>query len=137
MDGSIHAERPAETSPPPVTMRLEQIEALARVCHEANRYYCQALGDLSQRTWDTTSEDIRRSAIDGVRFVLANPDAPQSAAHDNWLRFKAADGWRFGPVKDPAAKTHPCFLPYHQLPLDQRRKDGLFRAIVQALTSVD
>jgi hypothetical protein len=36
-------------------------------------------------------------------------------------------------VKDPDAKTHPCILPYHELPLEQRLKDSLFMAIVHAL----
>ncbi len=43
-------------------------------------------------------------------------------------------GWRYGLKKDPAAKTHPCLVPYWQLPAEQRRKDGLFAAIVAALT---
>ena len=28
-------------------------------------------------------------------------------------------------MKDPAAKTHPCMVPYADLPESQRRKDAL------------
>jgi hypothetical protein len=44
-----------------------------------------------------------------------------------------ADGWRYGEAKDEGAKTHPCPVPFAELPEDQQRKDALFVAIVQAL----
>jgi RyR domain len=47
---------------------------------------------------------------------------------------KLADGWIYGVEKDAESKTHPCLLPYAELPVEQRRKDALFRAIVQSLT---
>jgi len=37
-------------------------------------------------------------------------------------------------VKDPEKKQHPCFVPYDELPIQQRRKDALFVSIVRALT---
>ncbi len=46
---------------------------------------------------------------------------------------KVAEGWVWGPVKDPAQKQHPCIVPYLNLPIAQRRKDALFYAIVGAL----
>jgi hypothetical protein len=35
-------------------------------------------------------------------------------------------GWRYGPIKDPKKKDHPCFLPYNELPETQRIKSTLF-----------
>jgi len=138
MDGARAAEQTADcTTPLRVSLRPEQIDAIAVVCHEANRAYRIVIGELPGPTWAHAPEDLRDSARDGVRFVLENPDAPQSAAHDNWLAFKRADGWSYGPTKDLGRKLHPCMVPYDDLQLDQRRKDALFRAIVQALTSVD
>lgn len=46
---------------------------------------------------------------------------------------KANDGWVYGPVKDPEAKTHPCMVPFDELPYVQRKKDAIFRAMVHAL----
>lgn len=111
------------------------VEEIARVCHEANRAYCRSLGDLTQLSWTMAPAWQRESAVNGVKFNLANPDAPAGASHDNWLREKLEQGWTYGPVKDPGAKTHPCCVPYDQLPLEQRRKDALFKAIVAALTA--
>lgn len=39
----------------------------------------------------------------------------------------------YGEVKDGEAKTHPCLVPYEQLPPAQRLKDDLFAAIVRTL----
>ena len=46
---------------------------------------------------------------------------------------KVKDGWVYGEVKDTIAKTHPCLVPFEQLPEFQQKKDKLFRAIVNAL----
>lgn len=108
-------------------------EAIARVCHEANRAWCVGLGDLSQPSWDLAPDWQRSSALNGVRFHLANPRAPASASHDEWLGEKERTGWRYGPVKDAEAKTHPCFVPFEQLPPEQQAKDRLFKAVVHAL----
>lgn len=107
--------------------------AIAMVCHEANRAYCRTLNDLTQMPWDDAPDWQRASAIKGVEFCVANPDAPPSANHESWLEEKRGTGWTYGPVKDAEAKTHPCFVPYHQLPIEQRRKDALFKAIVASL----
>ena len=65
--------------------------------------------------------------------MLDNPDAPPSASHESWLAVKEADGWKYGEVKDPENKEHPCFVPYEQLPEEQKAKDHLFKAVVEAL----
>jgi len=106
---------------------------IAKVCHEANRAYCEALGDTSQKPWDQAEQWQRDSAINGVEFKLANPDAPESAQHDAWLADKARDGWKFGAVKDSVKKEHPCFVDYDELPEEQKAKDALFCGVVNAL----
>lgn len=106
---------------------------LAIVAHEANRSFCRALEDFSQRSWDEAPEWQRTSAIHGVEFHLANPDAGPEASHDAWRAEKVADGWVYGPVKNAEEKTHPCLVDFDQLPLEQQLKDVLFRNIVHAL----
>lgn len=110
------------------------IADIAMICHEANRVYCATLGDYSQPPWSEAPGWQRDSAINGVRFRIDNPGTTPRAQHESWLRDKIADGWVYGPVKDAAAKQHPCCVEYDQLPIAQRRKDVLFGAIVDALT---
>lgn len=108
----------------------KEIWRCAEVCHEANRAYCESIGDFSQPRWKDAPEWQRNSAMNGVIFHLQRPDAPASASHQNWLEEKLADGWSYGPAKDPINKHHPCILPFNELPLDQRIKDHIFRSVV-------
>lgn len=112
---------------------MTEIEHIARVCHEANRAWCEANGDDSQRAWADAEDWQRESAINGVKFALANPDAAPSAQHNAWMQAKLDDGWTHGTVKDAEAKTHPCIVPYSDLPEVERAKDALFLATVRAL----
>lgn len=109
---------------------------IARIAHEVNRAYCQAIGDDSHPIWEDAPHWQRDSLINGAKFHLANPDATPAASHENWLAEKMRDGWAYGPVKDTEKKQHPCFLPYDDLPLAHRVKDYLFRAIVHATANV-
>lgn len=111
------------------------IGQVAMICHETNRAYCASIGDNSQKPWSEAEQWQRDSAVKGVQFKLDHPGAAPSAQHDAWTADKVADGWAFGPVKDAALKTHPCLVPYDALPVEQRLKDYLFVAIVDAFVS--
>lgn len=115
---------------------MDKIEQIAEVCHGANRTYCESIGDYSQPMWNQAPDWQRDSAISGVRFHLENLERgtkpSPSASHEAWLEQKRADGWKYGAVKDVAKKEHPCFLAYNELPLEQRMKDYIFAAIVEA-----
>lgn len=110
------------------------IEFIAVVAHEVNRGYCAAIGDASQKPWNEAEPWQRDSAIKGVQYALAHPDATPADQHEAWLKDKLADGWVHGPVKDPEKKQHPCIVPYTELPLEQRVKDYLFQSVVKALS---
>ena len=112
---------------------MSNIIHIAMVCHEANRAYCITEGDHSQPLWPEATDWQIHSAIDGVEHALKYPEAGPEDSHQNWWAVKIADGWKYGEVKDPVAKTHPCMVPYDQLPEFQRKKDALFLAIVRAL----
>lgn len=109
----------------------DEIEQAAQVGHEVTRAYNHARGDDSLLAWDDEADNIRASAIDGVRFLIANPTATPRDSHNNWMQFKIADGWRTGPIKDKVAKTHPALVPYGDLPEWQRVKDDIYMAAVR------
>jgi hypothetical protein len=107
---------------------------IAEICHMANRAYCFTIGDTSQPIWSEAPQWQKESAYNGVVFHIDNPEAGDDASHENWRKHKLADGWVWGPDKNPDAKQHPCMVPFDALPIEQQRKDALFRAIVHALT---
>ncbi len=114
-----------------------RVEAAARASHEANRAYCIAIGDTSQEPWELAPTWQQESAIKGATFVLetiASGRIPRpEASHENWLAEKIAAGWKYGPIKDPAKREHPCITSYANLPPEQRAKDALFIATVRAV----
>jgi hypothetical protein len=115
-------------------MTEEQIEQVAKTCHEVNRAYCRSIGDNSQPSWKDAPEWQKKSARNGVMFVATHlhVENPSKAAHENWMEEKRRDGWVYGVHKNPEFKTHPCMIPYEQLSVEQRRKDDLFTAVVRS-----
>ena len=107
--------------------------SIAAVAHEVNKAYCEAIGDSTQLTWDDAPEWQKASAIEGVKLHLSNPNLGVDASHRAWLEHKRAEGWTYGPLKDPVKKEHPCFVPYADLPQEQKVKDFLFRGVVHAI----
>lgn len=111
-----------------------KIVDVARICHEANKAYCETLKDYSQWPWDSAPEWQKESAINGVKFIVRNNGkVDPEAQHENWMILKLAQGWQYGNEKNADKKTHPCLLPYADLPEEQRIKDHLFGAIVNWL----
>jgi hypothetical protein len=108
------------------------VEDIAKVCHEANKAYCETLGDKSQQSWESAPQWQRVSAINGVSFHLSG-DYPPESSHISWMKEKIQAGWKYGPIKDADKKEHPCLVPFEQLPIAQQIKDILFRNIVHAL----
>lgn len=111
------------------------VEAIARICHQLNKAYCEALKDFSQMHWSAAPAWQRESAINGVKFLLEHPSSTPEDQHENWRKCKIEAGWRFGVEKNEHLKTHPCLKPYHELPIEQRIKDRLFQAVVRCLTT--
>lgn len=109
----------------------ELIERAARATHEVNRAFCRALGDDSQVPWDQAPEWQQASARDGVLGVIAGNGPEES--HERWLELKRKEGWKYGPVKDPEKKEHPCFVAYDELPSAQKAKDVLFVTVALAV----
>jgi RyR domain len=112
-------------------LHRDRIVGLARVAHEANRVYCQMHGDDSQASWETAPRWQKESAYEGIEGVLRGNTPEQS--HESWLAHKAKEGWKYGPVKDPEKKEHPCFVPYAELPPVQQKKDAIFTGVVRAM----
>jgi hypothetical protein len=112
-----------------------EILQIALVCHQANKAWCEANDDNSQKDWHSAEDWQRKSAINGVIIRIGDRNAGHDAQHNAWLEYKKKDGWVYGEVKDAEAKTHPCIVPFEELPEFQKKKDALFCAIVDSLSA--
>lgn len=105
----------------------------ARAAHEANRALCSSQGDDSQPPWDDAPQWQKESAMAGVIAIMKDPATTPEGLHEQWVTQKATDGWMHGELKDAEKKTHPCMVPYDELPESQQLKDRLFGSVVRAV----
>ena len=61
---------------------LDDIEHIAKVCHEANRAFCESMGDFSQVHWNQIPKWQHDSIVEGVAFIMGNPGAGPEASHE-------------------------------------------------------
>lgn len=108
------------------------VEMVAKICHEVNRAYTKAIKDVGLPEWEDAPVEHKNSAISGVIYVIKHPSTTAEEMHDIWMQYKTATGWTYGEVKDAENKTHPCMIPYWELPKEEQVKDKLFIAVVRA-----
>lgn len=113
-------------------MKNLTIPEVAKLAHEINKAYCEAIGDKSQPSWEDAPDWQKESAMKGVQFHADNPNATPENSHESWMKQKKEEGWKYGKIKDAEKKEHPCFLPYEKLPVEQRVKDYLFRQVIHS-----
>lgn len=53
--------------------------------------------------------------------------------HEEWLKLKVDEGWRYGKKEDEANMVDPCILPYDELPYVIRAMDELFETLIKAI----
>jgi len=54
--------------------------------------------------------------------------------HRAWAAGRIAEGWTYGPRRDDQARTHPCLVPYDQLPESEKQYDR--RTCLQTLKTL-
>ena len=114
-------------------MTEEEILNIALVCHEAHRAWCAANGDHEHKAWEEAFDYQRGGTIWGIELLLQYPAISDEDHHNRWWSIMEGNGWTYGPVRDPIAKTHPGMVHYSEMESYQRKKKPLFRAIVMAL----
>ena len=110
---------------------------IAAIAHEANRAHCRGLGDHSQDSWENAPDWHRRNVIKGVENIRLGAIRNPQDSHAGWMEQKMAAGWKNGPERDPELMTHPCLVPFEELPREQQVKNYLFFAIASTLVEWD
>lgn len=74
------------------------------------------------------NKEYKPKPIDTSDVVLP-PDLEQLAekmaknVHEVWADSRLAEGWCYGEERDDANKTHPCLIPYEELPEEEKEYD--------------
>lgn len=108
------------------------MERIAAACNSAIWFLQRGSGEqLAPTPWlkDAPAWAVE-STEDSVRAVWAGVTMEQ--LWQRWAAAKRADDWVYGPVKDPAKKTHPCLVgDYSELPAREQHKDRVFVGVIE------
>lgn len=110
---------------------------LARQIHNMHCDVNSGLGDCwVQPPFDALPADKQQVTLNLARLILAGGTYEQ--AQTQWVKWMEAQGWEWGPVKDPSASpkpTHPDMVPWGELNDWGRRKLIAAFHLVRDLTS--
>lgn len=107
--------------------------AIARAAHGVNRAYRMSLGEPGGPDWHAAPEETRNAVIRGVEYRHNHPDATPEDMHRAWASDKLEHGWSYGEGFSTLLKTHPNLVPWGSLSAEQRAKDAIFCAVVDAV----
>ena len=65
---------------------------------------------------DTTAIKLRQELKNLAEEMAKN-------VHEVWAARRIADGWTYGEKRDDEKKTHPCLVPYEELPESEKEYD--------------
>ena len=66
-----------------------------------------------------TDDIVLPKELDSIIEILAEN------VHDAWALTRFKDGWTYGIKRDDVAKTHPCLIPYNELPEAEKKYDRI------------
>lgn len=101
--------------------------------YEAARLQAMAMdAPIVPEPWEEREPAFRSQMLE-VIDMMCGPDRKSSPEelHDDWVRAYEAMGWRYGPVRDPKAKTHPDMVPFDELGFREQIKDAVFVALCE------
>ena len=127
-------EQASEAPPAPGLTGTLSLTQMGRVWVSIVRDYCAFAGHDIPGHFDARPEEFQiglLSAIDKHMDNYPNAQTPEES-HNLWLAKHAQMGWVYGSCRNEEAKTHPCMVPYDELPNDQKLKDVLFIAFCRA-----
>lgn len=101
---------------------INKIEFISMIRHIS---WCSYQIGVNQEYNENINDDQLESLIDGVKFMLDNPNITPEQSHNNWMKMKISQGWTYGETKDFNKKTHPNLIPYEYLSNVEKNKDKI------------
>jgi len=104
--------------------RIDKIEFMARIRHLG--WICYQIACEQDYNEEPTKDQLD-SLKQGVKYALEHPNMTSEENHENWMKMKVSQGWKYGSKKDFIKKEHPDLIPYDELPDIEKRKDKMDR----------
>lgn len=111
----------------------DHVLARAWFVYEAARLQAMARGaPVVPEIWQARDRAFRAQFLD-VIAMMTGPDRKSSPEelHDDWVRAYERMGWRYGPQRDPQARTHPDMVAFGDLEPAEQDKDAVFVALCE------
>jgi len=106
---------------------------IAQVMRAVIRELQAVNGEQVVPPWDARPEAERAESAERIRRLRERGASPREA-HEAWAELRRSEGWEWGPVKDPDARTTPLLAPYEDLDPVQRAKDEMYDAVIRVMT---
>jgi hypothetical protein len=101
--------------------------------YEAARWHAAMIkAPVIPEPWDQRDVGFRTQMVAAVeRDTLPGANRDPKVAHDLWWETYKELGWRYGPLRDPEAKTHPDMVPFEDLGAQEQIKDAVYLALCE------
>ena len=75
------------------------------------------------KTNNYTPRPLDTTAIELPQELETLAEQMAKNVHEVWSAGRIADGWTYGEKRDDVRKTHPCLVPYEELPEPEKEYD--------------
>jgi hypothetical protein len=109
-------------------------ERRAKFVYEGARLQAIAVdAPIVPEPWDEREKPFRDQFLDVIEMMCHPTDRKTSPEelHDDWVKAYEDMGWKYGPERDPEAKTHPDMVPFDELEQREQDKDAVFIALCE------
>lgn len=70
-----------------------------------------------------TPQPIDTSDVELPKELETLVEQMSKNVHEVWAETRIKQGWTYGPERNDELKTHPCLIPYEELPEDEKEYD--------------
>jgi RyR domain len=82
--------------------------------------------------WDLRESEFRAQFREVIERQMGEMRSGSPAElHGGWVQAYIDMGWKYGPVRDVEAKTHPDMVPFDRLEQREQDKDAVFIALCE------
>lgn len=79
--------------------------------------------NMKERKQDYLPSPMDLSSVKLPESLLQLSELIAENVHEVWAKSRMDEGWTYGEKRDDMLKTHPCLIPYNELPEEEKAYD--------------